>query len=156
MKDYEYWRQGFISYYYDLVSHNLNQISKNNLTPIEGIVLFELIMLQNLYGRFYFNVFPQLEIRSYRVDFVVKLETPGQAAKRVVIECDGHNFHEKTKDQASKDKKRDRELQKMGYVVLRYSGSDIVNDPYKVAMDLEEILGIPEWAKPKPDGSEEV
>ncbi len=42
-----------------------------------------------------------------------------------VIECDGHDFHERTKEQAQRDKKRDRELQAAGYKVFRFTGSEI-------------------------------
>jgi very-short-patch-repair endonuclease len=54
------------------------------------------------------------------------------------IECDGHDFHEKTKEQVSKDKERDRVFQKTGALVLRYSGSDIWRDPIGAAMDAIE------------------
>lgn len=54
------------------------------------------------------------------------------------IECDGHDFHEKTKEQASKDKERDRVFQKTGALILRYSGSDIWRDPIGAAMDAIE------------------
>ena len=47
---------------------------------------------------------------------------------RVVIECDGHEFHEKTKKQAARDKKRDRDMQIAGWTVLRFAGSEIWND----------------------------
>ena len=33
------------------------------------------------------------------------------------MECDGHDFHERTKEQASSDKKRDRSLQAAGFLV---------------------------------------
>jgi very-short-patch-repair endonuclease len=54
------------------------------------------------------------------------------------IECDGPDFHEKTKEQVSKDKERDRVFQKTGALVLRYSGSDIWRDPIGAAMDAIE------------------
>ena len=48
---------------------------------------------------------------------------------RIVVEVDGHEFHEKTKQQASYDKKRDREFNLDGYRVIRFTGSDVFNDP---------------------------
>ena len=47
---------------------------------------------------------------------------------KIGVECDGHDFHEKTKEQAARDKKRDRDLQALGYRVLRFSGSEIYRD----------------------------
>ncbi len=64
--------------------------------------------------------------KFYRVDFMIavydKVVADGMC---FVIECDGHDFHEKTKEQAKKDKLRDRELVTDGYVVMRYTGSEI-------------------------------
>jgi very-short-patch-repair endonuclease len=79
----------------------------------------------------------QHQILQYRADFVVHF-TAGVAAPRVaeardasgcVIECDGHEFHERTKEQAAHDKRRDRELQIAGHSVLRFTGSEIYADP---------------------------
>ena len=55
-----------------------------------------------------------------------------------MIECDGHDYHERTKEQAARDKKRDRFFASKGYKVLRFTGSEIWADPEAVA---EEALG---------------
>jgi hypothetical protein len=47
----------------------------------------------------------------------------------LVVEVDGHDFHDRTKRQASYDRKRDRELTLNGYPVIRFTGSDVYNDP---------------------------
>jgi very-short-patch-repair endonuclease len=52
------------------------------------------------------------------------------------VEVDGHDFHDRTKRQASFDRKRDRELTLDGYPVIRYTGSDVYNDPIKCAEDI--------------------
>ena len=43
----------------------------------------------------------------------------------IVVELDGHDFHEKTKEQAQKDKDRDRSLTRAGYKIMRFTGSEI-------------------------------
>ena len=58
----------------------------------------------------------------------------------MVIECDGHNFHERTKEQASSDKERDRTLQKFGLLVFRYTGSDIWGDVFGCAHEALDTL----------------
>ena len=69
---------------------------------------------------------PQFQIGQYRVDFAILIIcTEGEL--RIVIECDGHDFHEKTKEQAAHDKARDRYLTDEGYRVLRFTGSEIWN-----------------------------
>lgn len=78
---------------------------------------------------------PQCKIKNYRVDFLWTRITPIEPDRKlaiplpqIIIECDGHDFHERTKEQASRDKERDRVLQSMGFVVLRFTGSDIWKD----------------------------
>lgn len=95
-----------------------------------------------------FWIEPQANLGRYRVDFLVEYgahvrqpegkRTPYEyewATKGLVLECDGHAFHERTKDQAKRDKERDRELQKMGYLVFHYTGSEIWTDVLHCAND---------------------
>jgi len=101
--------------------------SAPEMTPIEQILFFTMKTILPGYG---IAVSPQHVIGKYRVDFL--LEGDGRhlfgtknILSQIVIECDGHDFHEKTKDQATRDKKRDRELQSLGFKVFRFSGSEI-------------------------------
>lgn len=68
---------------------------------------------------------------NYRVDFLLEIafKKNGQYLDilKIIIECDGHEFHEKTKEQVIKDNERDRVLQSYGYNVVRFSGSEIYN-----------------------------
>lgn len=81
----------------------------------------------------------QVEIGRYRVDFVVWYyrDTPDQIA--VVVECDGHDFHERTKEQARRDKSRDRFLQARGYFVLRFTGSELWADPAECVSEVIDL-----------------
>jgi len=86
---------------------------------------------------------PQHPVGPYRVDFLViaSWSTPwtDPTQSTVIIECDGHEFHEKTKEQVAKDKKRERYIQSNSFSkVLRFSGSEIYNDPFECAA---EIIG---------------
>lgn len=100
-----------------------------------------------------YQVQPQKVIGEFRVDFLITQEiTPkpnekppanGDLARletRLVVECDGHNYHEKTKEQASRDKARDRTLQTCGFRVFRFSGSDIWQDPMKCSDECLDFL----------------
>lgn len=81
---------------------------------------------------------PQVTIGNYRADLYLQAytidnwESPpkivGQWLK-LVIECDGHDYHERTKEQARRDKRRDRWFQTHGTTVLRFAGSEIWADP---------------------------
>lgn len=79
-----------------------------------------------------FGIATQYKVGNYRADMLV-INWDGRVA---LIECDGHDFHERTKEQAAKDRKKDRELQASGYVILRYTGSEIFSDPFYCAADI--------------------
>jgi hypothetical protein len=90
-------------------------------------------------GIFTLLVEPQVEIEcldaKYRADFLFSLYRFASGGQlnlwgKTVVEIDGHDFHEKTKHQASRDKKRDRDLLAEGYYTLRFSGSDVFSDPF--------------------------
>ena len=52
---------------------------------------------------------------------------------KIAIECDGHEFHEKTKEQVNARNKRDILLQSDGWEILRFSGNEIYNHPGECA-----------------------
>lgn len=95
------------------------------------------------------SIQPQVSIGKYRVDFQVVVSTDAILSERlrpipaewrrgvVLVECDGHDFHERTKEQASRDKRKDRELQRLGFTVFRYTGSDVWRD---CAAAAEEVV----------------
>lgn len=101
------------------------------------------------------ELFPQYHIEginNYRVDFLIVYHFPGWQGLvnvspydiKIVVECDGYEFHERTKEQATRDKQRDRDLTSLGYVVLRYTGSEInfakaYTDFAKIVEQIEHI-----------------
>lgn len=88
-------------------------------------------------------VTPQAKIGKYRVDFLVQQNGigPDEHLRPVIVELDGHDFHDKSKQQRSYEKARDRALIKAGYRVLHYTGSDIFADPFAVAHEVLVMLG---------------
>ena len=89
------------------------------------------------------SIVPQHKIGTYRVDFTLWQDgiAPEEVYTPVVVELDGHDFHDKDKRQRSYEKARDRFLVKMGYRVLHFTGSDVVADPFKVAFEALDMLG---------------
>lgn len=81
----------------------------------------------------------QVELSGYRADFSLEYVDHWRRARTILIECDGHEFHERTKAQASRDKSRDRKLALAGYHVIRYTGSEIWNDGWRCATEACEI-----------------
>lgn len=80
-----------------------------------------------------FTIITQQEnVGKYLADIFIKVRTR-KGDISIAVECDGHDFHERTKEQAARDKKRDRFFQLEGINVLRFTGSEIWNDPYGCA-----------------------
>jgi len=91
---------------------------------------------------------PQAQIDDMRVDFVFSAfmrPSDGSAPywRRLIVECDGHDFHERTKQQATRDKRRDRNLVVAGYDCFRFSGTEIWTDPLGCAQQIADwaVLG---------------
>lgn len=110
-------------------------------SPIEQLMAINLHLIENKFGNLLCNIevlglTPQTIIKvdnkNYRVDFLMeiafKYNQEYEDLISIVIECDGYDFHQKTKEQVQKDYERDRLLQMEGYYVLRFSGSEIYND----------------------------
>jgi very-short-patch-repair endonuclease len=75
----------------------------------------------------------------YRVDILITVRFQGKY-HLFAIECDGHDFHEKTKEQARNDRKRERDLMVEGIHVIRFTGSEIYEDPLRCANDVRKII----------------
>lgn len=85
----------------------------------------------------------QVKIGNYKVDFLVTQNTygPGDIYTPVIVELDGHDFHDKDKKQRAYEKARDRFLVKKGYKVLHFTGSEVFKDPYAVAYEVLDLVG---------------
>ena len=113
-------------------------------SPIEKILLAALYATADVAG-FPINedrahLFLQKKIGPYKADlcflFYEASDVESGLVRQVVVECDGHEFHERTKQQSQHDKRRDRFMQKEGFQVLRFTGSEIVKDPYACAVEI--------------------
>lgn len=95
------------------------------------------------------QVWPQAQIGDFRVDFAMhgrqvhwneKQQQWCNHDVKIIVECDGHDFHERTKEQAERDRSRDRELTLQGFVVVRFTGREIWRDPSGCGYALLEII----------------
>jgi very-short-patch-repair endonuclease len=91
------------------------------------------------------SIYPQYEIGTYRVDFLVVFnqltyidEHPRKT--EVIVECDSQQFHERTEQERRYEKKRDRFLQTQGYKVFRFTGSEITKNPLSLAVEVISIV----------------
>ena len=70
----------------------------------------------------------QAIVGDYRADFLLGIWSLGER-RAIVIECDGHDYHERTKAQAKRDRRRDRWMTLQDVIVMRFTGSEIHADP---------------------------
>lgn len=91
----------------------------------------------------------QSNLVGWRADFIFSVyatwarepnagRQPGWA--RLIVECDGHDFHERTKEQATRDRERDRSAQMAGTEIFRFTGSELWRNPLGCA---EQVIA---WA----------
>lgn len=84
----------------------------------------------------------EIESKHFRLDFYIEIssKTWYPSTHKIIIECDGHEFHEKTKSQAKRDKERDRIFTRNGYHILRYTGQEITIDPFGCSNEIIQTL----------------
>lgn len=97
-------------------------------SPIEEVLLASMLVngLQPL---------QQVEIGTRRVDFALSA-----AGLHFAIECDGFEYHDRTPEQATKDKARDRELVRHGYIPIHFTGREIMQDSQGCVDQIKSIV----------------
>lgn len=104
-------------------------------SPIEAVFVIYWTALSHLGLISDLELLSQKEITVgndlFRADFVIKPAKTGWYSqlygkhRGVVLELDGHEFHERTKEQVMYRNRRDRALQADGWSVLHLSGSEL-------------------------------
>jgi very-short-patch-repair endonuclease len=93
-------------------------------------------------------IYRSVSVLSYRVDLMLEF-----GVRRLAIECDGHEFHDRTKQQAAYDRSRDRELLRIGIPTIRFTGSEIVHSPERCADEAYKcLLALPDTRRAHHDG----
>lgn len=86
------------------------------------------------------EICPQFPYENFRVDFAIFQAHAHGTITKIIIECDGHEFHERTKKQARRDRSRDRFFTASGWQVLRFTGSEIHEDANACAEQIVELI----------------
>jgi very-short-patch-repair endonuclease len=117
--------------------------SSDSESPIEALLYAGWEMMRHrvlISGDAGLIVTQQERVGNYRADFLFQLKNEAGDLKRLVVEVDGHDFHERTKAQAAHDKARDRWMAGNGYDVIRFTGSEVWANPFKCALDIADRL----------------
>jgi hypothetical protein len=134
--------------------HNKGAMSDVDYGQLNGdFIKYEVLRLQS---SFHFALQPSFrnfteDGKTVRPDLLFWI--PAKADLRVVVECDGFAYHSSKKNFVN-DRKRDRMFIGKGYRVLRFSGTEIFQDPPAAATELfrclEEIRSR-EFPRPLPE-----
>lgn len=122
-------------------------------SPIEAIFFANALFATDGYNEASWETFPgqnpppdfgtrfrvQEKLGRHRVDFLFTCYCRGKT-RRLAVECDGHDFHERTKQQAAHDRSRDREITLSGTTVVRFTGSELFKDPIKCIEEVNSQL----------------
>ncbi len=88
-----------------------------------------------------FALVPALPIdRVGEVDLAIFIPSYRKRRPIVIVECDGHQFHERTVEQASNDRRRDRVLARYGIPVLRFTGTDVLRGSEEFAQEIVDFI----------------
>jgi very-short-patch-repair endonuclease len=86
-------------------------------------------------------IYQQAPVLGYRADFLLGAMASVDAVPHwVVVECDGHQFHERTAEQAEHDRARDRAMTAAGYHVFRFTGREIRRDVARCSAEVISYL----------------
>lgn len=82
----------------------------------------------------------QVEWLSHRADFAL-VPAGWTSAKPIplVVEVDGHDYHERTKEQAERDRRRDRLMTHSGATVLRFTGREVWRNAEACAAEVLDL-----------------
>lgn len=69
------------------------------------------------------------------VDFYIN-----RGSTSLCIYTDGHTYHERTEEQAQRDRNIDRKLQELGFTVLRYTGKEVNGNISKITDEIQNWL----------------
>ena len=92
------------------------------------------VAMRRLFERYHLPLFEfHARIAGFEVDFRI-------VGAPVVLECDGWEFHAKSRAQQARDAERDATLAEAGFVVLRFTYHQIVRRPAEQARRITGVL----------------
>jgi hypothetical protein len=76
---------------------------------------------------------PSKMLAGFRIAFAIRVSGPNRRTMRIAVQCDGHDFHEMSPEQAIQEKNFEKALATGRYRLMRFSGEEITDDPAKCA-----------------------
>jgi len=119
--------KGMVQDFFAFKPPDLSIPKEYEMTPIERKMYFAL-------KRAGYDPYPQYSVCGYRLDFAVF-----ENGIKLDIECDGKEYHSEPWQKAH-DRKRTRILNRNGWKVIRFTGSQIYSDVNKCVTRVDKKL----------------
>lgn len=108
-------------------------------SPLEAV--FSVWWHATTFNQNRYDLIAQHEIKfgadRFRADFALwPMSIDRRNEQPLLVELDGHSFHEKTPEQVAARNERDRALQLAGYTVLHFSYREMTTNPLKCIDDV--------------------
>lgn len=123
----------------DWIEHATNMSEDEKMTIRTHVIMYHDLGLQNAYHLSVQATFKDIKVNNKYIRPDMFIWVPSNPKFKLVVECDGFDYHS-DKIAFSRDRVRDRILQGRGFQVLRFSGSEILNDPVRKSVELCEYL----------------
>ena len=79
----------------------------------------------------------KVSAKYYKPDFIVNQR---QSEAKMILECDGFSYHDRDTEQFTKERKRNRELQRMGFFIYPISASEIFSNPWAAGLEVLDCI----------------
>lgn len=114
------------------------------VAELQSIPMGDLLRINGEDTPFGLSIAPQQQIQSYRVDFYIVWSgyayRPIQDGKKVIVECDSQQWHERSESERRYEKKRDRDLARLGLHTFRFTGKEIKEEPFRPAIEVLQFV----------------
>lgn len=78
------------------------------------------------------------KVGNYEPDFIISVLD--EYSMQFVVEIDGFDYHDKTKEQAAKDKQRDRHFLRYGFIPIRFAGTEVYRNATDCVRETMQII----------------
>ena len=108
-------------------------------TQIDNIILCPQHQIGKYYCDFYVDLLAHFSLHDYPFT-ETQINDLKASLPLIAIELDGHEWHEKSKDQVEKDKQRERFIVSQGYKVFRFSGREVFRRPLDCVVEVRNFI----------------
>ena len=133
---------------------SMDHIIRNNniVSPIEQILFSAISLLRDMnyideiYNHTESNktglfICPQFMIDKYSVDFLLIYNNHvSNNKKMLIVECDSQQWHDRSEKERRYEKIRERYIVSKGYKIFHFTGKEITDNPFKVAIEILNYL----------------